>query len=60
MGFIQEQLSYLGKLHYITFWQNTDFGSKGSFSFTHEFSNVSADANSERYRHSPIIWIPMH
>ena len=45
MGFIQEQLSYLGKLHYITFWQNTDFGSKGSFSFTHEFSNVSADAN---------------
>ncbi len=45
MSFIQEKLSYLGKVNYVTFWQNSDFGSKGAFSFTHEFSNVAADPN---------------
>lgn len=45
MNFIQEKLSYIGKVNYITFWEDSEYGSKGSFSFTQEFSKVAADPN---------------
>ncbi|MGO9304995.1 MAG: hypothetical protein ACLP3R_15090 [Candidatus Korobacteraceae bacterium] len=45
MQFIQDKLNDIGKVNFVTFFQNTADGSTGTNAFTNEVSNVVADQN---------------
>ncbi|MGB9406752.1 MAG: hypothetical protein WCA89_04400 [Terracidiphilus sp.] len=45
MQFIQDKLNDIGKVNFVTFFQDTTDGSTGNNAFTNEVSNVVADQN---------------